>query len=171
MKNLLFAFVTLVLLALGIAYSGVFSVAADNPHAVAIENFLEMARERSIERSARAIDVPALGNVDQLMGGGVDYEEMCSSCHLAPGRNETDLSSGLYPSPPNLSKPRIADADPENQAKRDFWVIKHGIMASGMPAWGGGHNDDRIWAMVSFLQKLPQLDANAYAILTIRQEN
>ncbi|MFS8137661.1 MAG: c-type cytochrome, partial [Thermomonas sp.] len=37
-------------------------------------------------------------------------------------------------------------------------VIKHGVKASGMPAWGKSMQDPYIWSMVAFLQKLPKMD-------------
>ena len=46
-----------------------------------------------------------------------------------------------------------------------FWVIKHGIKASGMPAWGKSMGDEYIWGMVAFLQQLPKLDAAQYKAL------
>ena len=49
----------------------------------------------------------------------------------------------------------------ENPAHH-FWVIKHGIKASGMPAWGKSMNDEYIWNMVAFLQGLPKLNAEQY---------
>ena len=52
-----------------------------------------------------------------------------------------------------------------------FWIVKHGIKASGMPSWGPTHDDQRIWAMVAFLQKLPQLTPEQYQILTARDES
>jgi mono/diheme cytochrome c family protein len=57
----------------------------------------------------------------------------------------------------------------EAAARRDFWIIKHGIKASGMPAWGKTHDDERIWNMVAFLKRLPDLNENQYRILTNRQ--
>ncbi|HJU38766.1 MAG TPA: nuclear transport factor 2 family protein, partial [Tahibacter sp.] len=48
--------------------------------------------------------------------------------------------------------------------------IKHGIKASGMPAWGPTHDDARIWAMVAFLEKLPTLSQDEYQILTARDD-
>src|SRR3546814_1099025 len=54
---------------------------------------------------------------------------MCTGCHLAPGMSETEMSRGLYPAPPDLTKTTV-------EAAEAFWVIKHGIKASGMPAWG-----------------------------------
>ena len=38
-----------------------------------------------------------------------------------------------------------------------------------MPAWGITHEDERIWAMVAFLQKLPELTPEQYQILTARE--
>jgi mono/diheme cytochrome c family protein len=35
-------------------------------------------------------------------------------------------------------------------ARRQFWIIKHGVKASGMPGWGPAHDDQRIWAMAAF---------------------
>jgi nitrite reductase/ring-hydroxylating ferredoxin subunit len=37
-----------------------------------------------------------------------------------------------------------------------------------MPAWGPTHDDQRIWNMVAFLQRLPDLSAAQYQILTAR---
>ncbi len=41
-------------------------------------------------------------------------------------------------------------------------MIKHGIKASGMPAWGKSMDDPYIWDMVAFLQAMPTMDAAAY---------
>jgi mono/diheme cytochrome c family protein len=85
------------------------------------------------------------------------------------------MTIGLYPSPPNLASmleehghqhdDRLTK---EKAAQRNFWIIKHGIKASGMPAWGPTHSDDRIWGMVAFLEKLPELTSSQYQILTAR---
>jgi mono/diheme cytochrome c family protein len=51
-------------------------------------------------------------------------------------------------------------------ARKNFWVIKHGIKASGMAAWGKTHDDQRIWAMVAFIKQLPTLTPEQYQVLT-----
>jgi hypothetical protein len=38
-----------------------------------------------------------------------------------------------------------------------------------MPAWGITRDDERIWAMVAFLQKLPELTPEEYQIITARE--
>lgn len=43
-----------------------------------------------------------------------------------------------------------------------FWVIKHGLKMSAMPAWGKTHDDETIWSMVAFVNKLPSMSAQEY---------
>ncbi|MCZ6855966.1 MAG: cytochrome c [Gammaproteobacteria bacterium] len=157
----------------GYVYSGAYQIGADVPHTLPVYRALEFLRERSIERAAQDISVPALDEPQLLIAGGPDYNEMCASCHLKPGRTESDMSIGLYPAPPDLTSHEDhgeEPGDPEAAARRQFWIIKHGIKASGMPAWGPTHDDQRIWAMVAFLQKLPELSEFQYQILTARGE-
>ena len=93
-----------------------------------------------------------------IRAGAGNYNAMCIGCHLAPGVAKTELSQALYPAPPNLSEVGI-DGSPA----ATFWVIKHGIKASGMPAWSkGGMEDEAIWDLTAFLQKMPLLSATAY---------
>lgn len=156
-------------------YSGAYHIGADVPHNNLTYWILETLRERSISSRAKSIDVPELKSPDLLLAGGPDYNEMCSSCHLKPGKMKSDMSLGLYPTPPNLSLPVSTHEahghdDASQLAQRQFWIIKHGIKASGMPAWGPTHDDQRIWAMVAFLQKLPELTPEQYQVLTARAE-
>src|SRR3546814_10584022 len=55
-----------------------------------------------------------------------NFDSMCVGCHLAPGMAETELSNGLYPAPPSL-----AEAGLYGDPAKTFWVIKHGIKATG----------------------------------------
>ena len=177
-KKFVGLFVISLVIGTGFIYSGLYPVGADNHHFKLVHWGLETLRERSIARSASDIEVPDLSDPLLLLVGGADYNDMCSGCHLRPGVNENDMTIGLYPSPANLAgKPDEhghvhADQTPdEDAARRAFWIIKHGIKASGMPAWGPTHDDTRIWAMVSFLQKLPELTETQYQILTARSED
>lgn len=177
------AAIFLVLVAVGgvFIYSGIYPMGADVPHNKLTYWMLETLREKSIESASNNIQVPPLDDPDLLLAGGADYNDMCASCHLQPGRTRSDMSIGLYPAPPNLSQSNAdhdhahVDADGRGDtnegARRQFWIIKHGIKASGMPAWGPTHDDERIWAMVAFLQKLPNLNEFQYQILTARGES
>jgi mono/diheme cytochrome c family protein len=168
-------FLILIVLGLGtiatIIYSGNVDVAADEPHSDLVHWLLETTRVNAISKAAENIKVPDLTDPELLLSGGVDYGFMCASCHLKPGQSESDMSLGLYPAPPNLAVSDYNDDSDEygddTQADRNnFWVIKHGIKASGMPAWGKTHDDQRIWAMVAFIKRLPSLTPEQYQILT-----
>ena len=155
------AFCTLgLLIVAGVVFTGLVNVAADDPHTGAVHAFLETARNRSIVVRSEDIAVPALDDEGQISAGAGNYDSMCVGCHLAPGMAETELSKGLYPAPPSLAEAGLYD-DPA----KTFWVIKHGIKATGMPAWGKSMADPYIWGMVAFLQKLPELDEGAYRAL------
>lgn len=143
----------------GFIWSGMYNIGADDAHLRPTYTVLRMMRERSIIQHTRDIKVPDLRDAALISQGAGNYNSMCTGCHLGPGMQETELSKGLYPAPPNFSK-----LEPVNPAHA-FWVTKHGIKASGMPAWGRSMEDDYIWGMVAFLQQLPKLDAAAYKAL------
>lgn len=136
-------------------YAGWYNIGADRPHWSLTTAVIETLRERSIERRAAEIKVPNLTDQQLILKGAGQYAAMCTQCHLAPGNSSSEIRPGLYPRPPDLSKVRI---DP----RVAFWVTKHGIKMSAMPAWGTGHDDATIWSIVAFVTKLPDLDAKAY---------
>lgn len=150
------ALVAALIVAAGVIWSGAYNVAADVPHTQPVYTLLDIARQRSISTRARALQVPAdMESTERIRQGSGNYDAMCVACHLAPGMARTELSLGLYPAPPDLT---TAAVDPAEA----FWVIKHGIKASGMPAWGLNMDDEYIWNMVAFLLELPDLDASGY---------
>ena len=136
-------------------WSGAYNFAADDPHTAAVGSLLETMRERSIETRAVGLLAPDLSDPARIVQGAGNYNAMCVGCHLSPGMAESELSKGLYPAPPNLSKEKV-------EPGQAFWVIKHGIKASGMPAWGKSMSDEYMWNMAAFLQELPKLDADRY---------
>lgn len=137
--------------------SGVYNVAADEEHTTLVYNLIEATRERSIAVRAARVDVPELADPQRVRRGAGNYDSMCAGCHLKPDADETELSRGLYPKPPDLAT--AENLDPA----RTFWVIKHGIKATGMPAWGKSMEDRYIWDMVAFLSQLPTMSAEQYA--------
>lgn len=143
----------------GFIWSGLYNIGADDTHTKPVYLLMQTMREQSINRYASDIEVPDLTDPALIRQGAGNYDSMCTGCHLAPGMEDTELSRGLYPAPPAL-----ATAKTGNPAHH-FWVIKHGIKASGMPAWGKSMDDPYIWGMVAFIQQLPRLDAAGYRAL------
>ena len=144
-----------VLAVAGFVWSGIYNIGADDQHTRPVYALMETMRERSIEARAGKLKVPDLTDPARITQGAGNYNAMCMGCHLAPGMDATEMSKGLYPAPPNLTKETV-------EAAEAFWVIKHGIKASGMPAWGKSMDDEYIWNMAAFLQELPKLNAAQY---------
>jgi len=143
-----------------IVYFGVYNLAADIPHTRPVYWLMETARDRSVAMRARSVRVPAnLEDAQRIAMGAGLYDDMCSSCHLAPGMEKTEISQGLYPPAPEFNEP--SDLTPGEA----FWIVKHGLKMTGMPAWGVTHSDTLIWDMVAFLQKLPALSPEQYKAL------
>jgi mono/diheme cytochrome c family protein len=140
-------------------YSGAFNIAADVPHSSVVYELMEAVRDRSIAVRIGDVQVPPLDDPKLAAEGAKHYAAMCVDCHLAPGVKDSELRKGLYPQPPNLAE--HIHAGPAEK----FWVIKHGIKMSAMPAWGKTHDDQSIWGLVAFLQKLPELTPEQYQAL------
>lgn len=146
-----------------VASAGLIDVGADTPHSQPVVAALGFVRERAIARRVADLAPPAdLADPERVRRGAGNYDAMCVECHLAPGLPDSEIRRGLYPTPPNLALPGEGGAAGRNPA-RDFWIIKHGIKASGMPAWSkGGMEDEAIWDLAAFLQTLPTLSLPAY---------
>src|SRR3546814_20083354 len=43
------------------------------------------------------------------------------------------------------------------------WIVDHGIKMSGMPAFGGTHEEATIWNIAAFVKALPEMSAEQYA--------
>jgi mono/diheme cytochrome c family protein len=158
------ALLLLAVAAFALFRAGVYNVAADDRHYPLTTALLEQVREASIHARAERLTVPKdLMTEARIVQGAGNYNAMCTQCHLAPGMQSTELSRGLYPAPPNLTEHSV-------DAAEAFWVIKHGIKSTGMPAWGESMDDEYIWNMAAFLQRLPELDAAAYRSLVDRSD-
>jgi mono/diheme cytochrome c family protein len=153
-------FIAVVVFAIAILIGfGLYDFAADSPHTALVTKLIAFARERSIDIRAAAMKVPPLNDPAMIREGAEHYDAMCVSCHLAPGMHENEMRPGMNPKPPVL-----AAVPPEPPAEQ-FWIIKHGLKMTAMPAWGRTHSDEEIWNMVALLQKLPRLSSAQYRAL------
>jgi len=140
-----------------VVYVGAYDIGADSPHTRPVYWLIEQLRDRSIAVRARNVGVPAnLMDVKRLQSGAGLYTEMCSGCHLAPGLEKSEISQGLYPKAPELFR------EPQRSPREQFWIIKHGVKLTAMPAWGKTHSDELIWDMVAFVRQLPKMTPAQY---------
>ena len=143
-----------------VIYAGIYDVAATEPHSPVTSWLLETARTRSIKAHAARIQVPpGLDDPAKVLTGVDHYAAHCAVCHGAPGVPRGEIAQGLYPLPPDLGK-----VAPLYTPAELFWILKHGIKMTGMPAWSD-HSDEELWATVGFLEKLPDMSEQDYARL------
>ena len=160
--SLLIAGLLVVLGAGALIYAGVYDVAATTPHWPIAAAIIETARVHSIKVRAADIAVPpGLDDPAKVLIGVEHYAAHCAVCHGAPGVPKGDIARGLYPSPPDLAK-----TAPLYKPAELFWIVKHGIKMTGMPAWSD-HSDNELWATVGFLEKLPGMSEQDYAKLVM----
>jgi mono/diheme cytochrome c family protein len=143
-----------------IVASGIYNVAADDHHAVPGLPLLRTLRDHSITARVRKIDVPDLTDRAGISAGARLYANLCADCHLAPGSSSSESGKGMYPRPTNLVKQPVIDV------RRTFWVTKHGIKMSGMPAWSASLEDADIWGIVAFLERMPNMSEEDYRQLS-----
>ena len=152
----------LALTAMLIAWSGAYSVAASRGHWQIIEWALAFSMRNSVEARARFIETPTLDDPNLVTLGAGHFHGGCAYCHGAPGVTISPIARHMLPPPPDLGAATEAWKDPEL-----FWIVKHGLKYTGMPAWVSQQRDDEVWAVVAFLKRVPHLDAQSYRQIAV----
>lgn len=161
--SVLATIVVLIIVGLIAMYSGMFNVSILERPSGFTQWVLSTTMERSVKSRAGDIEVPDLSSEAMITEGAEHYMGMCRGCHGDPGRERSVMAKALEPVPPHLyEKEEIEEWSPAEQ----FWIIKNGIMMTGMPAWGASHSDEEIWNIVAFLRKLPEMSAEEYQQLS-----
>jgi mono/diheme cytochrome c family protein len=143
--------------------SGIYDIGADDHHTKAVLALITRLRDRSIEARLGSIKPQLAATPAMIKSGAEHYAALCVGCHLAPGVAKSDLRAGLYPHPPSLAQEDI------QESRRAFWIIKHGIKMSAMPAWSKTLDDAGIWDVVAFVRKMPDLTPEDYQQLAQRR--
>ena len=157
LRAIILLIILLLILVLVFIYSGVYSVAADYPDGPVAHWILDTTGDRSIKRHAASIKTPKLDDQAMIENGFKLYREGCVECHGAPGVRAEPIAKGFNPDPPELT-----EEAGEWKPNELFWITKHGIRMSAMPAWGVAHSDKEIWDIVAFVQGLPSMSADEY---------
>jgi len=140
------------------AYSGIPDVAATKPEGKLMSWFMSTTKDHSISTRAQNITPPFLDDPALVAKGFGHYNEMCVTCHGAPGRKPDEFSQGMNPRPPDLVF-STADLSPEKM----FVIVKNGITMTGMPGFASTHSDSEVWAIVAFLNRLQTMSPVEYA--------
>jgi len=103
---------------------------------------------------------PLPASNDMLMAGAATYREVCAHCHGISRESDNSLGRSFYPPAPQLPLIRTSYTDSEL-----FWIVKHGIRNTAMPAWGNLLPDDEIWQVVAVIRDFDSLPDSVTAAL------
>ncbi|MFC4172745.1 c-type cytochrome [Microvirga sp. GCM10011540] len=143
-----------------VVYTGAYNVAATEEHASFTRWAFDTTFHNSVERRADDVVAPANFTPDMIAAGATAYKSMCQHCHAGPGVERSEWASGMRPRPPHLT-----EAAAEWEPQEVFWIVRHGVKMSGMPAFGPTHDDRAIWNIAAFVKQLPAMTPERYAQL------
>jgi mono/diheme cytochrome c family protein len=126
---------------------GVLPVQADGTPSRIEASLLQSALHASVARHAPTGGDPQPSpQTDPIMGGTL-YRQLCSRCHGLTERSDNTYGKSFYPPAPNLALNGTTFKEGEI-----FWIVKHGIRNTAMPAWGNLLSDKEIWSVVSVIR-------------------
>jgi mono/diheme cytochrome c family protein len=161
MKAILTILVTLgVILLSGLLfiYSGIYNVAASQPHNPFVRWFFTTLKERSV--TSHASSGERVEPAQDLAAGHRGFAAMCVMCHGSPTQSRWEPARYLNPVPPALSH----EAGEWSLAELT-WIVEHGIKMTGMPAFGPTHGREEIVQIATFVDTLPSFTSEGYAEL------
>ncbi|HEY9231128.1 MAG TPA: cytochrome c [Blastocatellia bacterium] len=149
LSTLLLALLAGLALVLGVARSGLMPIQADAAPSALETRFFTMAVRASVARHAAVeSQADALANED-IESGAEIYKTLCAQCHGQLNGKPSVLGASFYPPAPQLPGHSLAYSDAEV-----FWIVKHGIRNTAMPAWRSLLSDDDIKKVVAFVKRL-----------------
>ena len=126
--------------------SGMYNIAADQPHFALAQWVLETGKTRSVVFRGGGEEAPNLRDQSLVKKGLRLYRSNCQPCHGAPGVAEEQIGHGINPKPPPLAVAVNNWTDSEL-----FWITSHGLKMSGMPAFAPRLSDGDRWGIVGML--------------------
>lgn len=142
-----------------VVYGGLYDMSATSPHIQPVFTVLEKAMHASVQLRARDIQAPpGLDDPATLQSGAVCFRQHCVQCHGGPGVAPDEIGKGMQPIPGSLVS-AARDWTPGEL----YWITRHGLKMTGMPAWEYRLADQDLWALVGFLQRLPLMSPATYA--------
>ena len=138
--------------------SGIYDVGASRRHTKLTQWLTHETMNYSVRSHAKGISPPRWTGAQQLLAGYCAYETHCVACHGAAAVAREQWVNGLEPQPPYL-----LDVTREFTPAQLFWIVKHGIKMTGMPAWGESMSDADIWNVVAWIEASRDLPPQTYA--------
>ena len=126
---------------------GVLPVQADVAPSRLETILLGSALHASVARHAPDVGNPMPATKENLAAAAKLYRQMCARCHGESKDSDSSYGQSFYPPAPRLTLNRTSYSDREI-----FWIVKHGIRNTAMPAWGNLLSDDEIWRVAMLVR-------------------
>ena len=133
-------------------------IGADNAPGTLERRLADMATDAYVARNAPRQENPVQSTAASLAEGARMYEKHCALCHGGFGRRASPLRTRFNP-----PVPQIVNRIPRDEDANLWWIAKHGIRLTGMPAWDGVLSDDEIWKIIAFIKHSDKLPPEAQA--------
>jgi mono/diheme cytochrome c family protein len=121
---------------------------------------LGTALHAAVARRAPAGVNPVVPSEENLIQGARLYTQMCARCHGLSKESDNSLGQSFYPPAPHLPLRGTTYSGAEM-----FWLVKHGIRNTAMPAWGNLLADEDIWRVVKLIGNFGSLPDSVTAEL------
>jgi hypothetical protein len=119
--------------------SGIVPIKASSGHWAITAWVLDLAKSRSVATHTIGMSVPPLEDTSLAMKGASYFDFGCAPCHGSPVLEQPTIASMMTPRPPALGR-----AASEFDRDELFYIVKHGIKFTGMPAWPALQRDDEV---------------------------
>jgi thiosulfate dehydrogenase len=100
---------------------------------------------------------------DEVYAAGARlYRTNCAVCHGLPEQDETAISKGEFPKPPQFFKGKGVSDDPPGET---YWKVSNGIRLTGMPGFNSSLTNDQMWQVTLLLANSDKLPASVRSTL------
>jgi thiosulfate dehydrogenase len=123
--------------------------------------FAHMALHARMEKEMPG-QAPVAADEPNLLAGARVYVEQCAVCHGLPGKEQSAIAKGEFPSPPHLFRGKgVTDDEPGET----YWKVANGIRLTGMPGFNQQLSTTEMWQVSLLLAHADKLPESATAVL------
>jgi mono/diheme cytochrome c family protein len=152
---LAFILVFAIVVAFGITRLGLIPINADTAPSSIEQRLFPAVVRAAVARQARSQAITNSVNDVEIGAGEEIYKGMCAQCHGQLNGRPSVLGASFYPPAPQLPGRSSSFTEAEM-----FWIVKHGIRNTSMPAWGRLLSDRDISQVVAFVKILGPVESD-----------
>jgi mono/diheme cytochrome c family protein len=145
-------FALLILVSIILTRSGFVPVNADAVPSSLEKRLFPMVVHASVARGAKQQPSGESSTAEDLLAGAEIYKGLCAQCHGKLNGRPSVFGASFYPPAPQLPGQSTSYSEAEI-----FWIVKHGIRNTSMPAWRNLLSDEDIWHVTAFVKRLDSL--------------